>query len=152
MKRTIVAMLAFTALPAAAGVPPPADVRSRVQVERYMRACETEWAALDVTRDPSRVRDCLADDYEGVSSRNKVITKAGALSVGSEPGEVVSTKLGSVRFRHPTPTLTVAQGSETLIRQDGSRRSLIWTDVWLLRHGLWQIVASQDNVLADTKK
>jgi hypothetical protein len=151
MKRAALALLLAGAMPALA-VPPPADIRSRVQVERYMRACETEWAALDVTRDPARVRDCLADDYGGVSSRNKVVTKADAIGVDAGPSDYVSTQLDYVRFRHPTPTLTIAQGGETAVRKDGSRRSLIWTDVWLLRAGRWQIVASQDNVLRDTRK
>jgi hypothetical protein len=151
IRRAMLTMLLACASPAYA-VPPPADIHSRVQVERYMRACETEWAALDVTRDPSRVKDCLADDYGGVSSRNKIVTKADAISAGPGPGDYVSTQLDYVRFRHPTPTLTIAQGGETAVRKDGSRRSLIWTDVWLLRNGRWQIVASQDNELRDTRK
>ena len=149
--RIVPAALVLAATPAFA-VPPPADIHSRVQVERYMRACETEWAALDITRDPARVRDCLADDYGGVSSGNRVVTKAEALSIDDVPSGLAASQLDYVRFRRPEPTLTIAQGGETVIRKDGSRKSLIWTDVWLLRNGKWQIVASQDNVLSDTRK
>jgi len=147
-----IALLALAALaPAAARAAtpePPANVHDRAQVERFIRACETEWAAQDATNDTASSKVCLADDYEGVSSRNHVVNKAQAMTADPGPITVVSDTLDYIRIRFPTPDLAIAQGGETAVNKDGSRRSLIWTDTWLLRAGKWQIVTSQDSVLA----
>jgi hypothetical protein len=141
--------LAAIATSAHAAIPPqPANVHDRARVERYIRACESEWAAQDVTGDTSSSRTCLADDYEGVSSHAHVVTKAQSMAVDPGPRTVLSDTLDYVRIRFPTPDVAIAQGGETAVNKDGSRRSLIWTDVWMLRAGKWQIVTSQDSVLA----
>jgi len=140
--------LAALAPTAHAAVPPaPANVHDRAQVERFIKACEVEWAAQDVTGDTSSSKTCLADDYEGVSSHSHVVTKAQSMQVDPGPRTVVSDTLDYVRIRFPTPDVAIAQGGETAVNKDGSRRSLIWTDTWLLRAGKWQIVTSQDSVL-----
>jgi hypothetical protein len=146
-----IALLALTALaaPACAATPaPPGDVHDRAQVERYIRACESEWAAQDATGDTSSSKVCLADDYEGVSSHAHVVNKAQSMAPDKGPRTVVSDTLDYIHIRFPTPDLAIAQGGETAVHKDGSRRSLIWTDTWLLRAGKWQIVTSQDSVLA----
>ena len=142
------AALAPSARAAAPPPPPPRDVHDRAQVERFIRACEAEWAAQDVTGDTASSKVCLADDYEGVSSHAHVVTKAQSMHVDPGPRTVVSDTLDYVRLRFPAPDVAIAQGGETALSKDGSRRSLIWTDTWLLRAGKWQIVTSQDSVLA----
>jgi hypothetical protein len=146
-----IALLATAALAVAAHAatpPPPRDVHDRADVERYIRACESEWAAQDATNDTSSSKACLADDYEGVSSGAHVVDKARSLQPNPGPITVVSDTLDYIRIRFPTPDVAIAQGGETAVNKDGSRRSLIWTDTWLLRSGKWQIVTSQDSVLA----
>jgi len=146
-----IALLALAALAPAAEAatpPPPGDVHDRAQVERYIRACEAEWAAQDATGDTSSSKACLADDYEGVSSRAHVVNKAQSMAADPGPRTTVSDTLDYVRIRFPAPDVAIAQGGETAVKKDGSRRSLIWTDTWLLRGGKWQIVTSQDSVLA----
>jgi hypothetical protein len=145
------ALLALAALaPAAyAATPmPPRDVHDRAAVERYIHECEVEWAAQDATNDTASSKVCLADDYEGVSSGAKVVDKARSMAPNPGPSTVVSDTLDYLRIRFPTPDVAIAQGGETAVHKDGSRRSLIWTDTWLLRGGKWQIVTSQDSVLA----
>jgi hypothetical protein len=145
------ALLALFALaPAAhAALPtPPANVHDRAQVERYIRACESAWAAQDATGDTASSKLCLADDYEGVSSHAHVVDKAQSMAPDPGPRTVASDTVDYVRIRFPTPDVAIAQGGETAVNKDGSRRSLIWTDTWLLRAGKWQIVTSQDSVLA----
>jgi hypothetical protein len=130
----------------------PADVNDRVAVERYMRACETEWALVGVHGNPNRMRDCLADDYQGVTSRNRVVSKTDATAINATASEFVSFPIDYVNYRHVAPNVIVAQGAETGTRKDGTSRTLVWHDIWLLRNGRWQIVASQDNAAADTGK
>lgn len=147
-----IALLALSALAAsaaqAATPPPPANVHDRAAVERYIRACESEWAAQDASGDTSSSKTCLADDYEGVSSNNHVVNKAQSMAADPGPRTTVSDTLDYVHIRFPTPDVAIAQGGETAVKKGGSRRSLIWTDTWLLRNGKWQIVTSQDSVLA----
>jgi hypothetical protein len=145
----LLALAVLSAGAARAATPvPPRDVHDRAQVERYIRACETEWAAQDATGDTSSSRTCLADDYEGVSSRAHVVNKAQVMAADPGPRDTVSDTLDYVHIRFPAPNVAIAQGGETAVKKDGSRRSLIWTDTWLLRAGKWQIVTSQDSVLA----
>src|SRR3954447_24911176 len=90
------ALLSLAALASAAHAvvpPPPRDVHDRAQVERFIRACEEEWAAQDATNDTASSQVCLADDYEGVSSRSHVVNKAQAMTADSGPITVVSDTL-----------------------------------------------------------
>jgi hypothetical protein len=144
----VLALLALAPAAHAATPPPPRDVHDRAAVERYMRACESEWAAQDATGDTSSSQVCLADDYEGVSSHAHLVNKAQSMAPDTGPRTVVTDTLDYTHIRFPTPDLAIAQGGETALNKDGSRRSLIWTDIWLLRAGKWQIVTSQDSVLA----
>ncbi len=45
-------------------------------------------------------------------------------------------------------TIAVLYGSESAVHVEGGGRrhkvKLTWTDTWLKRHGIWQIVAAQD--------
>ncbi|HEX3366693.1 nuclear transport factor 2 family protein [Phenylobacterium sp.] len=146
----VIALMALAAVSAAhaAAPPPPRDVHDHAQVERFIRACEAEWAAQDATNDTASSKVCLADDYQGVSSHAHVVNKAQAMQADPGPITVVSDTVDYIHIRFPTPDVAIAQGGETAVNKDGSRRSLIWTDTWLLRAGQWQIVTSQDSVLA----
>ncbi len=143
-------ILALVALPLASAraAAAPQNVHDHVQVERYIRACESEWAAMNVTGDTAPLRTFLADDYQGVSTRNGTVDKAGQL-VPPQRGAVVSDAVDYVKLRYASPDVIIAQGGETAVARDGKRSSLIWTDVWMLRAGRWQIVASHDSRLAD---
>jgi len=54
-----------------------------------------------------------------------------------------------VRFFGST---AIAQGSESWVRKDKTahvtRGRFVWSDVWLRRHGQWQIVQAQDEAIA----
>jgi hypothetical protein len=62
----------FTALSCAyaQGAELPKSVRDHLEVERYIRACESEWAAVDVSNNTRQLAGCLADDYQGVSGQS----------------------------------------------------------------------------------
>jgi hypothetical protein len=143
-------VMALAALPLATAhaAEPPKDVGDHAQVERYIRASEAEWAAVEVTRDTAPLRTFLADDYQGVSSHSVVVDKAHEL-VPPGLSDIVSDTLDYVRLRYASPEVIIAQGGETAVAKDGKRTSLIWTDTWMLRSGRWQIVTSQDSRLAE---
>ncbi len=144
---TIVA-LAAAPLTGARAAEPLKDVRDHVQVERYIRASEAEWAGAVVTQDTTPMRTFLADDYRGVSSHGVVVDKAHHLAPAG-PSDIVSDTVDYVHLRYASPEVIIAQGGETAVARDGKRSSLIWTDVWMLRAGRWQIVTSQDSPLPE---
>ena len=125
----------------------PKSVRDHADVERYIRACESDWAAAGVIDNTKSLATCLADDYQGVSSQGKVVDKAYHLTPAG-PGDVVSDTVDYVHLRYASPDVIIAQGGETAVTKSGKRHSLIWTDIWMLRQGKWQIVTSQDSPVA----
>ncbi|MGZ5926306.1 MAG: nuclear transport factor 2 family protein [Rhizomicrobium sp.] len=146
MKR-LVLLLAVLPCALAQAAEPPRSVRDHAEVERYIRACESDWAAAGVTNNAKSLAACLADDYQGVSSKGKVVDKAYHLTPPG-PSDVVSDTVDYVHLRYASPDVIIAQGGETALTKSGKRHSLIWTDVWMLRQGKWQIVTSQDSPLA----
>jgi hypothetical protein len=126
----------------------PKSVRDRAEVERYIRACESDWAAVNVDNNTKPLMTCLADDYQGVSSKGKVVDKAYHLTP-SGPGDVVSDTVDYVHLRYASPDVIIAQGGETAVTKSGKHHALIWTDIWMLRQGKWQIVTSQDSPVAE---
>ncbi len=96
--------------------------------------------------DAEAIERCIADDYRGFSSGGKLATKAAMLAPGAPAGKAAG--LYYAKPRYIMPDLAVVQGEEWWEPRDGSaRQHLIWTDVWALRAGKWQIVASQDSVV-----
>ena len=91
---------------------------------------------------------CLADDYQGVSSKGVVVDKAYHLKPAG-PGDLVSDTVDYVHLRYASPDVIIAQGGETALSKNGKRHALIWTDIWMLRQGKWQIVTSQDSPVAE---
>jgi len=113
--------------------------------EARMREAERVWADVAVTGDPTPLHQILADDYLGVSSSGKVVTKADQL-VPSAKGDYAASRIDYINYRPYGDDLVIAQGAETLTRANGGAPlRLIWIDVWRYRGGRWQIIASQDS-------
>jgi len=148
MKFWMIAAFLLAPLTNAFAAEPPKNVRDHAEVERYIRASEAEWAAVVVTKDTTPMRTFLADDYQGVSSQSIVVDKARHL-VPPGPNDILSDTVDYVNLRYASPEVIIAQGGETAVEKGGKRSSLIWTDVWMLRTGRWQIVTSQDSRLSE---
>lgn len=116
------------------------------ETESFIRRSAEEWAAVAVTGNPAPLARILADDYVGVASDGQVRTKARQLAKPPPgPPPFTASKVDYINFRHFGPTV-IAQGAESLTRRNGGPEArLIWTDVWMFRHGRWQVVASQDS-------
>src|SRR4029453_9192540 len=91
----------------------------------------------------------LADDFEGTSPEGKRYTKAQAVSRAKASTEKArDCLLNSVDVHFFGDSIAVAYGSESwiILAADGQelKSCLVWTDTWLKRAGVWQIVAAQD--------
>jgi hypothetical protein len=118
---------------------------SRQAAQDYIKQSEARWAEQSVTNDMSVIREIIADDYVGVSSASRVVTKEMMLKDVSD--DFVSNKIGYVDIHFFSDSLAVAQGKENWELKGGRLGSYIWTDTWLCRKGRWQIIASQDTPL-----
>jgi ketosteroid isomerase-like protein len=116
--------------------------------EATIREIEDKWEASVMSHDPSVAQAYLADDFRGVSSKGKVMSKSNLLSeIKKDTDTYASTKNGKVDVRVFGGQFAVATGTSTEAgkAKDGQafKRSFRWTDVWVMRKDKWQCVASQ---------
>jgi ketosteroid isomerase-like protein len=116
--------------------------------EATIREIEDKWEGSVMSHDPSVAQAYLSDDFRGVSSKGKVMSKSNLLSEIKKDTDVYSsTKNGKVDVRVFGGQFAVATGTSTEVgkAKDGQafKRSFRWTDVWVLRKDKWQCVASQ---------
>ena len=116
--------------------------------EATIREIEDKWEASVMNHDSSVAQAYLADDFRGVSSKGKLMSKSNLLSeIKKDTDTYSSTKNDKVDVRVFGGQFAVASGISTEVgkAKDGQafKRSFRWTDVWLLRKDKWQCVASQ---------
>lgn len=116
--------------------------------EATIREIEDKWEASVMSHDPSVAQAYLADDFRGVSSKGKVMSKSNLLSeIKKDTDTYASTKNGKVDVRVFGGQFAVATGTSTEVgkAKDGQafKRTFRWTDVWVVRKDKWQCVASQ---------
>jgi len=121
--------------------------------EKYIRDGESQWAESVATNDASVLKRILADDFVWVypSGTRILWTKAETIAdAEAGPGDFVSDHLDEIHVRFFGDT-AIAQGSESWVQIDKSGKvtkgRFVWTDVWLLRNGQWQIVQAQDEAI-----
>jgi len=147
--------LAAAALPVSATPQHPATCSegqaaySHADAEAYIRQASADWATSVSTNDSSVLERILAEDFVWVLE-GRLLNKAQAVAeAASGPGPFLSNTLDYVNIRFFGDT-AVAQGRETWRKSRGAIRHgrFIWTDTWVRRNGCWQVVASQDSVIA----
>ncbi|MFL6589456.1 MAG: nuclear transport factor 2 family protein [Chthoniobacterales bacterium] len=116
--------------------------------EATIREMENQWEASVMRHDSSVAQAYLAEDFHGVSSTGKLMSKANLLAELKKDTEAYSsTKTGKVDVRVFNGQFAVATGTsiEAGKSKDGKdfKRTFRWTDVWALRQDKWQCVASQ---------
>ncbi|MEN3369663.1 MAG: hypothetical protein V7609_1806 [Verrucomicrobiota bacterium] len=116
--------------------------------EATIREIEDKWEASVMTHDPAVAQAYLADDFRGISSKGKVMSKSNLLAeIKKDTDTYTSTKNGKMDVRVFGGQFAVATAISTEAgkAKDGKefKRSFRWTDVWVLRNGKWQCVASQ---------
>lgn len=116
--------------------------------EATIRDIEDKWEASIMRHDPSVAQAYLADDFRGISSQGKIMTKAKLVAeIKKDTDAYSSAKNGKVDVRVFGGQFAVATGVSTEVgkSKDGKdfKRSFRWTDAWVLRNGQWQCVASQ---------
>jgi len=121
--------------------------------EATLRDIEDKWEASFMSHDPSVAKAYLADDYRGVSSKGKVMTKSTLLAeIKGDTDTYTSAKNGNMDVRVFGGQFAVVMGTSTEAGKgkDGKafKRNFRWTDAWVLRKDTWQCVASQSMLLS----
>lgn len=116
--------------------------------EATLREIEDKWEASIKVHDPAVAQAYLANDFRGVSSKGKVMTKSNLIAeLKKDTDTYTSTKNGKLDVRVFGGQFGVVMGTSTEIGKDKSgkafNRSFRWTDTWVMRGGNWQCVASQ---------
>ena len=94
-------------------------------------------------------RDILAVDFQGTAPDGKRYSKAEEIEDNkSSKIDARDCRLIDAKVHFFGDNTAIIYGSESAIRKssDGKEytRTLVWTDTWLKRNGVWQILAAQD--------
>jgi len=121
--------------------------------EATLKDIEDKWEASIMLHDPSVAQAYLGNDFRGVSSKGKIMTKSSLLAeIKKDTDTYTSTKNGKVDVRVFGGQFAVVTGTSTEVgkAKDGKafNRSYRWTDAWVDRNGKWQCVASQAMLLS----
>ena len=116
--------------------------------EATIKDIEDKWQASIITHDPSVAQAYLADDFRGISSRGKAMSKANLVAEIKKDTDTYTSAENSnvdVRVFHGQFAVATGLSTEAGTSKDGKdfKRSFRWTDAWVLRNGKWQCVASQ---------
>jgi len=115
---------------------------------KYIIDMERKWAE-GVCADNGVVASLLADDFQGTSTKGEHFTKADELK--DEKGERTAHDCGldEAKVHFFGDSVAVVYGREHAAGKDKSQPNAKvcqgWTDTWLKRGGMWQIIASHDN-------
>ncbi|WP_353063871.1 nuclear transport factor 2 family protein [Tunturibacter psychrotolerans] len=115
---------------------------------KYIVEMERKWAE-GVCVDNGVVAGLLADDFQGTSTSGARFTKADELKDEKGARTAHECGLDEAKVRFFGDSLAVVYGSEHAVGKDKSQPNVkvcqVWTDTWLKRGGIWQIIASHDN-------
>jgi uncharacterized protein DUF4440 len=114
----------------------------------YMVEMERKWAE-GVCADNGVVAGLLAEDFQGTSPEGQRFTKADELKDEKSARTARGCGLDEAKVHFFGDTVAIVYGSEHAVGKDKSQPNAkvcqVWTDTWMKRGGVWQIIASQDN-------
>jgi hypothetical protein len=114
----------------------------------YIIDMERKWAE-GVCADNGVVASLLADDFQGTSPKGARFTKADELKDEKGARTAHDCGLDEAKVHFFGDSVAVVYGREHAVGKDKSQPSTkvcqVWTDTWLKRAGIWQIIASHDN-------
>ena len=113
----------------------------------YIIDMERKWAQ-GVCADNGVVASLLADDFQGTSPKGARFTKADELKDEKGARTAHDCGLDEAKVHFFGDSVAVVYGREHAVGKDKSQPSTkvcqVWTDTWLKRAGMWQIIASHD--------
>jgi len=113
---------------------------------------EEAWCEAIVQNDADALDKILADDFLGTEIDGHHYTKQDSIhdAQGGPSVYAACEKPEDMKTRF-FAAVAVVQGTEGFQRRDGSHGKWAFTDVFVRRKGLWQVVASEDLLLPEKK-
>jgi ketosteroid isomerase-like protein len=131
------------------GTPPAKPAKA--STAETLKQMERDWGNAQIKKDYATVEKILADDWVGIDYDGKVVAKAKAMEdMKSGSSTLTSEELGPMTVRVFGNTAVVT-GSDTEVSTDRGKNSsgkYVWTDIFVLRNGKWQAIASQSTIEA----
>ena len=137
----VVSLIAFSVLPFFGQA--QADTAS---VQQTLMQMERDWGQAAAKNDTAAVDKFVADDWVGIDFEGKSITKAeGMADMKSGASTTQSYEIGPMKVRElgNTAVVTGSDTEKSTYKGKDSSGKYVWTDVWVMRDGRWQAVASQ---------
>jgi hypothetical protein len=110
-----------------------------------LRQMEREWNASP--HNTATIEKMVADDFIGVTSEGKIVTKKAMLKGASDEKAEGSSSVGHMDVRLHGAKVAVVVGTVKLRQKDDAGRKSTttyrFTDTWMERAGNWQCIASQ---------
>jgi hypothetical protein len=115
-------------------------------VQQTLMQMERDLAQAQVKNDAATVDKFVADDWVGIDFEGKSITKAEYMAdMRSGASTNQSIELGPMKVRvfGHTAVVTLSDTEKSTYKGKDSSGKYVWTDVWVMRDGRWQAVATQ---------
>jgi ketosteroid isomerase-like protein len=115
-------------------------------VQQTLMQMERDWGQAAAKNDAAAVGKFVADDWVGIDFEGKSITKAEAMAdMKSGASTTQSYEIGPMKVRElgNTAVVTGSDTEKSTYKGKDSSGKYVWTDVWVMRDGRWQAVASQ---------
>ena len=115
-------------------------------VQQTLMQMERDWAQAGIKNDTATVDKFVADDWVGIDFEGTSITKAeGIADMKSGASKTQSYEFGTMKVRvfGDTAVVTSSDTEKSTYKGKDSSGKYVWTDVWVMRDGRWQAVASQ---------
>jgi ketosteroid isomerase-like protein len=122
----------------------------KMNVEAALKEMENKWEGAIAAHDMAAVESLVANDFVGISSKGKFINKSGLLSEeiknNKDTYKSAANEKLNVKTFGPNVAVVTGRSREKGTSKDGKPfdRTYYFTDIWMIRSGLWQCVASQD--------
>ena len=113
------------------------------KAEKYIIESATDWANSVVTGDKSKRKIYFAEDFVGTEPDGSRYGKKDRVNETGPSKVYVSNEINKIKVTFYGET-AVVHGDEIWVKKDGSTGRWVWTDIWVRRNDIWQLVAAQD--------
>jgi ketosteroid isomerase-like protein len=117
-------------------------------VQQTLMQMERDWGQASASNDTAAIDKLVADDWRAIDFEGKSVTKAEIIAeMKSGATKTQSYEMGPMKVRvfGDTAVVTGSDTEQSTYKGKDSSGKYVWTDVWVMRDGRWQAVASQTN-------
>ncbi|SRR5579871_1537440 len=124
----------------------PASASASVSVEQTIMQLEREWGQAQIKKDFAAIDKIIANDWMGIDYDGNTFDKPTVLEhMKSGASTLESEDISGMKVRvfGNTAVVTGIDVEKSKDRGKDSSGKYVWTDVFVLRNGRWQVVATQ---------